>query len=306
MAVYEQTYKQYAGALTPEWSRFLILPRYAYRTVFQSKLFIAFFVACFIYPLVASIFIYLHHNANALGILQVSLNELIPIDGSFFKFFMWWQGIFMFFLALIVGPILVSRDMTNNAMSLYLCRPFSRAEYILGKMFVLVILGSLITWVPGLLLFLFQSYLEGWAWFKDNLYIASAIYFGSFVWIILLSLLSLAISAWVKWRVVSSAILVGIFFIPFAFSGIVNELFRTKLGNLLSLQTLVNNAWDGLFGLFQREVVIGQRSTGRGRVLEQITALEPPLWSSWLMLFLIAVFCLLLLYHRIRAYEVVR
>jgi hypothetical protein len=43
MAVYEQSYKSYTGRLTPEWSRFLIIPRHAYRAVFNSKLFIAFF-----------------------------------------------------------------------------------------------------------------------------------------------------------------------------------------------------------------------------------------------------------------------
>ena len=47
MAVYEQTYRRYAGKLTPEWSRFLIIPRHAYRGVFSSKLFTAFFVVCF-------------------------------------------------------------------------------------------------------------------------------------------------------------------------------------------------------------------------------------------------------------------
>ena len=48
MAVYEQTYKRYPGPLTPEWSRFLIIPRHAYRGVFKSKLFTAFFVLCFV------------------------------------------------------------------------------------------------------------------------------------------------------------------------------------------------------------------------------------------------------------------
>ena len=42
-------------------------------------------------------------------------------------------------------------------MPLYLCRPFSRAEYVLGKMSVLVFLLSLITWVPGLILFVIQA-----------------------------------------------------------------------------------------------------------------------------------------------------
>ena len=53
------------------------------------------------------------------------------------------------FLAAFVGPGQVSPDLANNALSLYLARPFSRAEYVLGKMSVLVILLSLMTWVPG-------------------------------------------------------------------------------------------------------------------------------------------------------------
>ena len=42
MAVYERTYRPYRGALTPEWSRFLVLPRYVYRDIFQKKLFVGF------------------------------------------------------------------------------------------------------------------------------------------------------------------------------------------------------------------------------------------------------------------------
>lgn len=305
MAVYDHTYKQYTGKLTPDWSRFLILPRYAFSTIFQSKLFIAFFVACFLCPLVMAILIYLKHNTNALGILQLQINQILPIDATFFNFFLGFQGFLMFFLAMFVGPTLIARDMTNNALSLYLSRPFSRAEYILGKMCVLVILGSLITWVPGLLLFFFAAYLEGWAWLKENYYIATAIYFGSFAWIILLSLMSLAISAWVKWRVVSSAILIGLYFVPLVFGQIINGTLGTRYGNLLSLQTLITSAWEGLFGLFQREVVI-QQFVRSNRSIEQVVIFEPPLWSSWLMLFLIAAFCLSLLYFKIRAYEVVR
>ena len=64
-------------------------------------------------------------------------------------------------MALLVGPPLVSRDLRNNALPLYLCRPFSRTEYVMGKMSVMLILLSAITWVPQLLLFLFQSYLRG-------------------------------------------------------------------------------------------------------------------------------------------------
>lgn len=305
MAVYEHTYKQYAGETTPAWSRFLIIPRHAYRSVFQSKLFVAFFVACFAYPLVAAILIYLHHNSSALGILQLNIKDLIPINGSFFQSFVATQGTFAFFLTLLVGPPLVSRDLTNNALPLYLCRPFSRAEYVIGKMSVIMILTSLITWIPGLLLFLFQAYLEGGGWLTQNLWIAYAIYSGSFVWIIVLALLSQAISAWVKWRVVASAALIAVFFIPTVMAGIINALFVTRYGNLISLGSLIGNVWAGLFRTFTPTETDIQ-AMRNGRVIQQVVLTQPPLWSSWLVLGLICAFCLLLLYSKVRAYEVVR
>src|SRR5688572_32707967 len=78
MAVYEQTYKRYAGPLTPEWSRFLIIPRHALRSVFNSKLFAAFFALCFLPLLVEAILIYLRHNVGAIAALSINVRELIP------------------------------------------------------------------------------------------------------------------------------------------------------------------------------------------------------------------------------------
>src|SRR5918997_2457221 len=252
MAVYEQTYKPFAGKLTPEWSRFLVIPRHAYESIFGSKLFTAFFVICFLPTLAEAIFIYLHHNYTALTIMEATVRDLIPIDNSFFRFFAYVQGIFALFLALLVGPPLVARDLRNNALPLYLCRPFSRTEYVMGKMSVVLILLSAITWIPQLLLFLFQSYLQGFAWFRANLWIASAIFIANIVWILLLALLTQTISALVKWRVVASGVLLGIFIIPSAFAEIINLMFQTRWGSLLSLSALMKSVTDGLFGLFER------------------------------------------------------
>lgn len=304
MAVYEHNYRQFEGKLTPEWSRFLIIPRHAYRSVFQSKLFTAFFVFCMAYPLVAAILIYLHHNTNALGILQLQINELLPIDATFFEWFLIVQGQFAFYLNLLVGPPLISRDVANNALPLYLCRPFSQSEYVIGKMSVLLILLSLITWIPGLLLFIFQAYLEGAGWFGANLHIAGAIFIGSLIWIILLSLLSLSISAWVKWRLAASAALFGLFFIPSIFGEMINALFLTRVGHLFSLSALSRAVWAGLFGTFERQT--GQVRVRSGGRFSIVNMLEPPLWSSWLMLGLICLGCLFLLYRKVRAYEVVK
>lgn len=304
MAVYEHTYKQFSGKLTPEWSRFLIIPRYAYRDVFKSKLFTAFFAVCFIPLLIEAILIYLHHNVNALAILKVNVRELLPIDASFFETFVNIQGGFAFFVALLVGPSQVSRDLRNNALPLYLCRPFTRAEYVLGKMSVLLILLSAITWVPQLLLFLFQAYLEGAGWLGENLWIANAIFIGSVIWILLLALLSQAVSSIVKWRVIASAALLGIFFIPSVFGEVINGIFLTRWGSIISLGALTRNISAGLFGTFvasSTSVVDFDNGVARQVILQ-----EPPLWSCWAALFVICAICLAILSRRVKAYEVIR
>ena len=304
MAVYEHTYKQYLGKLTPEWSRFLVIPRHAFRDVFKSKLFTAFFVICFLPLLAEAILIYLHHNVSALAILRVNVRELIPIDASFFQFWVNFQAWPAYFVMLLVGPPLVSRDLRNNALPLYLCRPFSRTEYVLGKMSVLLILLSAITWVPQLLLFLFQSYLEGATWFVENLHLASAIVISSVVWILLLALLSQAVSALVKWRVIASAGLLGIFFIPWVFGEVVNQMFLTRWGSIISLGALMRNVTSGLFGTFVQ--ASGQITQFDGRVGREVVVNEMPLWAAWLALFVVCAICLALLSRKVKAYEVVR
>jgi ABC-2 type transport system permease protein len=305
MAVLERTYKRYEGVLSPEWSRFLIIPRHAFRDVFRSKLFTGFYALSFVWPLVCAILIYLHHNVEALGILRLNVVDVLPIDASFFQVFVAVQGTIGFFLAMLVGPQQVSRDVTNNGLPLYLCRPFSRTEYVVGKMSIVILLLSTISWAPGLILFLLQSYLEGWSWFSANIPIASAIFLGSLVWIVLLALLTQTISAWVKWSLAARAALIGLFLIPSVFAAIINEMIQTHWGNIMSLTALIQNIWAGLFGTFARQASRVQEMRN-GRIIRETLMTEPPLWTSWLMLFLICAFCLWLLSRKVKAYEVVK
>src|SRR5262245_14972044 len=132
MAVYEHTYRPYDGVLSPSWSRFLIIGRYSLGDIFHSRLFSGFFAMCFVFPLIMGIFIYLHYNASALSIFGVREMDLVPIDGRFFRILMYVQVALSLVMTVIVGPSLISRDLANNAVPLYLARPFSRFEYVIG------------------------------------------------------------------------------------------------------------------------------------------------------------------------------
>ncbi|PYS98272.1 MAG: hypothetical protein DMF63_16595 [Acidobacteria bacterium] len=309
MAVYEHLYGAYEGESHTPLSRFLVIPRYALREVFKSKLFTTIFILCFIYPLIATILVYLHHNVNALALLQINIQELLPIDNSFFRTFLEVQGGFAFILTVLVAPPLISRDLSNNALPLYLSRPLSRTEYVLGKMMVIAFLLSMMTWVPGLLIFIFQASLAGVGWLWSNLWMAWAIFAGSMAWIILLSLLALAVSSLVKWRVVASGALIGLFFVPSAFGEIINNLFLTRAGHLISLWATMNSIWRGLFGLFERQTGSIQGTVTNPIYDKQffnIALLEPPLWASWLVVGIVCAICVWLLSYKVRAYEVIK
>ena len=292
MAVYGRSYRRYSGVLTPAWSRFLIFPRYAYETVFKSKLFVAFFAACFLMPFAGLLIIYLHHNMSALSFMDLPAEELkkfLPIDKNFFYFGTWFQGALSFLLVLLIGPALVSPDLRNNGLALYLSRPFSRSEYVLGKMSVLLILLSAITWIPGMLLFLFQAYLDGAGWLASHLQLGFAIFVGSWVWILFLSILVLMVSAWVKWRPVARIAMLVIFFVSMGFAGAIGEILDSWAGMLVSPWFVIASIWSHLFDI----------------PIDDGNFLPPPA-VAWVALIGGGLICLWLLSRRIRAYEVVR
>jgi ABC-2 type transport system permease protein len=285
MAVYEHSYKPYAGALTPQWARFLVLPRYAYENVFKSKFAVGFFAISYVCPLIYAILIYLHHNVNALAALGISSADVVSINGEFFAILVGIQTSLTFILTVVIGPVLISRDLTNNALPLYLCRPFTRWEYLLGKASVLLILQSAITWVPGLLLFIFQAYLEGGGWLLDNLWIARAIFLSSWAWMLMLTLLAMALSAWIKWRVAASAALFAVFIIPTPIGFAIEEAFRTDRGFLFNVAVSLDVVMRTLFRV-KPEVKLS--------ALECVIALA-----------VVALICLWMLSRKLRAYEVV-
>jgi hypothetical protein len=155
-------------------------------------------------------------------------------------------------------------------------------------------------------MFLFQSYLEGFAWLKSNLWIASGIIIAGLVWTLLLALLSQTISAVVKWRIVASGAMLGIVIIPSVFAGIVNVLFQTRWANIISLSALMWNITAGLFGTFDRVTGTIQIGDFEGNVVREIQLLEPPLWVCWAALFIFSAVCLAILHWKVKAYEVVR
>ena len=286
MAVYKQTYRHYEGRRTAQWPRFLILTRFSYARLFQSKFLVLFMALCLFYPLGCAVFVYFSHNIPLLTALRFQAGTVPEVDGKFFYIYAVVQGALAFLLTTLVGPSLIAPDLSNGAMSLYLSRPFSRTQYVAGKMLVLLLLLSLITWVPGLLLFLIQTGCVGWDWARTNAWLAGSIVLGLGIWIVVLALIALALSAWVKWRIAAGACILGVFFAGAGFGAAINNVMQTHYGALIDLSQVVHTIWSDLF--------------------RHDAGMELSVTEAWMVLGVTCVFCLGLLAKRIRAFEVVK
>ena len=242
-------------------------------------------MVCFFYPVVCLLLIYLAHSASFLQEIGVP-SGVLSIDNKFFFNFMSVQGVFAFLLTAFAGPGLISPDLANGALPLYFCRPFSRAEYVLGKSSVLAILLSQITWIPGLILFVMQASLAGASWTWTHLWIAGSLVLSSLIWIAILSLLAMALSAWVKWRIVAGALLLAVMFFGAGFAQAINAVLRTESGHFFNVAYLMTTVWNALFQVDAEHAI--------------------PVAQAWVALLVYCAICLGLLMRKVRAYEVVR
>ena len=223
MAVYKRGYQRYAGPLTGRWTRFMVLPRYAWRRLYQQRLVLLLTMAAFVWPLLCAGFVYLTNHVDLLQGLEPEFRAFIQVDGRFFSIFMYVQGACAVFLAALAGPGLLAPDLANNALPLYFSRPLTRWSYALSRLTVLVGMLSVVTWIPGLLLFGLQVGLAGGWWFLANWTLGAGMVVGFLLWLLVLSLVAMASSAYVKWRVVAGAVSLAFFFILAGVSAMIDE-----------------------------------------------------------------------------------
>lgn len=286
MAVYERRWRPYDGPITPLRWRFGVVTRYALARAFASRIFTGFYVFWVLPPLLAILLVYLSHNLPMLQQLGVTEEFMERLVLRVFDILFGIQVFGAFFVAMVVSPSLVAADLSNHALPLYLARPINRSDYVLGKMLVLFVLISPITWGLGLLVFLLQAFLAGGGWGMTNHRIALGYLVGYLAWILVVSLLSLAISAWVRYKPVARVALFGVFFILAGFGQMVNGVTGTSLGDLVNLGKAILNICDSLFGEPTRD--------GLPVLFNWATLVATCLISTWM------------LNRKLRAHEVVR
>jgi ABC-type transport system involved in multi-copper enzyme maturation permease subunit len=289
MSVFLHEYRPYSGPTTPLWKRPVVLARYALSEAWASKITMVLFIAALLPCVVEMVIIYLANNPLARAIILRG-SPALTVNETFFLNVLEIQCWFALVLAAWIAPRLVSFDLGDNALPILLSHPISRFGYLLGKFVALGLSLSYVTWVPVLVLFLYQCYASPQPWAMAHLGMAFGILIGSLLWIVVLALVGLAVSAWVKWRVIATGAMFAVVFVPAGVGGIANAILRTKWGLLLNMPVVMTEVWMRLLGV---------PPFGDPRLWLPSGAIAATLIVAGLM-------CVAVLNARIRAREVVR
>ena len=290
MSVYKNSYRAYTGPVTPLWMRVYVLARYGFAEAWSSKITVALFTLSLLPFIVFLVGIYLANNPIARLLILKNASRNLNIDASFFLNTLQIQSWIALVLTAWVAPRLISFDLADNALPILLSHPISRPGYVFGKFMAMFTSLSAVTWVPCLMLFAYQSYSSAQPWGVTNLPIAGGVFIGAVIWIAFLSILGLALSSWVKWRVVATGIIFAAVFVPAGVGAIVSAVLRTQWGLLLNLPVTMSVLWQRLLGA--PESMRSASSLPTGAIVT--------------VLVVACLLCLAMLNARIRAREVVR
>lgn len=299
MAVYERSYRRYEGPLQQGRNLTLALARYTYEEMRRSRLLTPVLYGGFLWPVICLLMIYLRSNADVLQVLGANPRDVIAMDRTFFYIFLSLQSFVAFVVAALAGPGCIAPDLANRALSSILARPISRTGYVLGRMLPLFFMLSVITWVPGLIVIGAQVALGESGWLSQYWRVPIAVFLGSLLWVTVLSLMAMALSAWVRWKPLAGGLMFVIFFILPGLGAMFDAMLNVHWGQLISMPTLMAMVWVWLME--------GTLSGGGGSGFFSISRdSHIPVWLAFVMIGLFCLLCIRLLASRIRGAEVVR
>src|SRR6266853_4097079 len=187
MPIHDQGYRRYGGQKS-RGRAWLVIVMTGGRAMLGNRRWIVLMIASWIQFVVRAVQFYLAANFSQAGMLN-------PTAATFRDFFDK-QDIFVFIMTVTLGSSLIAQDRRANALQIYLSKPLTRAEYIFGKLGILVTFLLLITWVPAILLLGVQVMFAGnFSFLRANAYLFPAITLFALVEVVMVSTSMLALSS---------------------------------------------------------------------------------------------------------------
>jgi ABC-2 type transport system permease protein len=280
MPIYEQAYRRYEARGPLRRLRFWPITREALRLLLAKRAFLGLLGLSLLPFVVRAVQVYVVTRFPEAG-------RVLPIDGRMFGEFLNQQIFFTLLLSVFGGAGLVANDLRTGAILVYLSRPLTRRDYVLGKLGVLLALNLGVTLVPAVLLYgLAVAVVPDQFLRLDHAWIGPAIALHATVESLVVSLVALAVSSLSKSARVAGLSFAGLVVGLETARGVLTMISHRPEAQVLSLQNDLRILGHRLFGIAERT---------------EVPALYPAL-----ALALASVAAVAILRARVRAVEIVR
>jgi ABC-2 type transport system permease protein len=276
--IHDQSYRRMdrkARSARPAWT---VITRSGIRTLLAKRIFLALLLAAWVPFLVRAAQLYASANLPQAAFLTPT--------ASTFRQYLRQQDIFVYLLTVYVGAGLIANDRRTNALQIYLSKPITRVDYLLGKLGILAVFLLGITWLPAVVLLALQVAFAGnFTFLGANLHLLPSITAFTLIEVSVAATTMLALSSLSTSARFAGILYTGLIFFSQAIFVVLAVATRDRRWSLLSLPNDVTQVGDWIFRLPLRG--------------------GPPWPASLVMVALLVVAAAAVLVRRVRGVDVV-
>lgn len=242
MPIHDQGYRRYGGDRAPRGRAWAVIAKTGIRARLGQRAFLGLLLVSWFPFFVRAVQIY-----AAANLPQAAFLAPTP---QMFRQFLDQQQIFVFFLTVYGGAGLIANDRRANALQIYLSKPLTRVEYVLGKVAILTTWLLLVTWLPGIVLLIVQVAFAGnFDFLRMNLYLFPAITLFSFVQVLTVTAAMLALSSLSNSSRYVGILYAALLFFSQALFGVLRVVTGDTRLSWISVPYAINQVGDAIFRL---------------------------------------------------------
>ena len=243
MPIHDQGYRRYGGQKARTGTGWTVIARAGIRTFISKRAFLGLLLVSWFPFFVRAVQFYAASNLTSIP--QASM--LAP-SAETFRQFLEQQQTFVFFVTVYVGAGLIANDRRANALQIYLSKPLTRAEYVFGKLAILMAFLALVTWLPAIVLLIVQITFAGnFTFFVNNVFLFPAITLFAFIEVALASSTMLALSSLSKSSRYVAILYAAVIFFTQAVYGVIYAVTRSTALSWLSFSANLAQIGDVIF-----------------------------------------------------------
>ena len=259
----DTSYRNYDGPLNLRRSRWTIIAAAMWQLIKKKSVFWVLAALCLLPFLFAVLKLWIQSRLPS-GIVEQRpdpvfylMFDLTPGQKYTYQFYraLDFQLYFLFPLAILLGSGSIAADNRTNALMVYLSKPLTKGDYLLGKWLgvFLIMFGASV--VPAFGLYMYALMSDGIDFLKQDPFLLLKVACASVIPAALFTSLQLGLSAWSKTPRIAGAVFAGIYVASGWIAQILWEMQTNKdltkgiLLRHLSLSGIINGLNQNLFGL---------------------------------------------------------